>query len=349
MNNIIAKDLDFILNSGIDWEKFRNKTVLITGAYGMLLSYIAYTLLRLNEIDPKFNVTVIALIRDKEKAKKRFGYFIESKHLRLFIHDLSSPIKIDNDIDYIVHGASYASPHYFGANPIGILLPNVIGTYHLLELAKSKEIEGFLFFSSGAVYGKPIAGEEVTEKDYGYLDPLDIMSCYGESKRMGENMCKCWSQQFGIPFKIVRPAHIYGPTMDIEKDSRVFANFINNIVKGQNIVMRSDGTAKRSFCYIADATVACLKVFLDGVDGEAYNIGNDAAYVSIGKLAEICVSTFPEKQLQIITEKRENAGGGENKGDRMLMSSKKAEKLGWKCTFTIQEGLKRTVESFLQG
>lgn len=345
MNKVIIQDLDFILDSNVNWEKFRNKTVFITGAYGMLLSYVTYTLLRLNELDPNFKVTVIALIRDKEKAKKRFGYLIESKYLKLFEHDMLSPIKIDGDVDYIVHGASYASPHQFSKNPVGVLLPNVIGTYHLLELAKSKKTKDFLFFSSGAVYGK--AGEVVTERDYGYLDPLDVMSCYGESKRMAENMCKCWCSQFGIPVKIVRPAHIYGPTMDIENDSRVFANFVKNIVKGQNIVMKSDGSTCRSFCYIADATVANFKVLLDGVAGEAYNVGNDAAYVSIKELAEIFISTLPGKQLETIVDYSKNNNKFNIEGDRMLMSSKKIESLGWKCKFTIQEGLKRTIESFI--
>lgn len=346
MNKIITEDLDFVLNSNIDWGKFKNKTVLITGACGMLLSYMAYVLLRLNELDPKFNVTVIALIRDKKEAKKRFGYFVGSKYLKLFEHDLSSSIKIADDIDYVIHGASYANPHYFSTNPAAVLLPNVIGTYHLLELANTKKIKGFLFFSSGAVYGKPIAGEEVTEKYYGYLNPLDVMNCYGESKRMGENMCKCWYYQFGIPVKIVRPAHIYGPTMDIENDSRAFANFVNNIVKGQNIVIKSDGSACRSFCYIADATIAFFKVLLDGADGEAYNVGNDAAYVSIKELAKIFVSTLPEKQLKVIFEKRGDKNY-EGKEEKMLMLSKKVEDLGWKCSFSIQKGLKRTVESFL--
>jgi nucleoside-diphosphate-sugar epimerase len=341
MNKIIAEDLDFILKSNVDWEKLKDRTILITGAYGMLLSYATYTLLRLNEIEPKFNVTVIALIRDKEKAKRRLGRFVASKYLKLFEHDLVSPIKISENIDYIIHGASYASPHYFETNPVAVLIPNVIGTYHLLELARSNKVKGFLFFSSGAVYGK--AAEVVTEKDYGYLDPLDIKSCYGESKRMAENMSRCWSAQFGIPVKIVRPAHIYGPTMNIENDSRVFANFVNCVIKGRDIVMESDGFACRSFCYIADATVAFFKVLLDGADGEAYNVGNDAAYIPIKKLAEVFVSTLPEKQLKVVVKKKDDI----QSGGKMLMSSKKMESLGWKCEFAIQEGLKRTIESFL--
>jgi len=341
MNKIIAEDLDFILKSNVNWEKFRNKTFLITGAYGMLVSYMVYTLLHLNESNPKFNVTVIALIRDREKAIKRFGSFAEGKYIKLIEHDLQLSIEIPGDVDYIIHGASYASPHYFCTKPVSVLMPNVMGTYYLLELAKAKEVESFLFFSSGAVYGRPVKGYKVTENDYGYLDPLDVKSCYGESKRMGENMCKCWHHQFGVPVKIVRPAHIYGATMDIENDSRVFANFTKSYVKGQNIVMRSDGSAQRSFCYIADATVAFFKVLLEGTDGDAYNVGNDAAYVSIKELAEHFISALPEKQLKIIVEKREI---NRNKEEQMLMSSQKVEGLGWKCSFSIPAGIKRTIE-----
>jgi len=347
MNNIIIKDLDFILKSNIDWEKFRNKTFLVTGAYGMLLSYMIYSLLRLNELDSKFDIKIIALVRNKDKAKKRFEHFSGSKLLELLEHDLSSPIQIHTNIDFIIHGASYASPHYFIVDPIKVLMPNVIGTYYLLQLAKAKIVKGFLYFSSGAVYGKPVKGEVVTEKDYGYLDPLELSSCYGESKRMGENMCKCWNKKFGIPVKIVRPAHIYGPTMDIENDTRVFASFVNDILKGQNIEMKSDGSTCRSFCYIADATVAYFKVLLNGEEGEAYNVGNDSAYVSIRNLAEILVSAFPEKKLQITTTTKKDVISSERGAVNMLMSSKKIESLGWKCSFSILEGVKRTVESYL--
>lgn len=345
MNKIIAEDLDFILNNDIDWEKFKNKTVFITGAYGMLLSYMTYTLLRLNELDSKFNVKVIVLTRNKEKAKKKFRYFAKSKYLKFFEHDLSSPIKIEGEIDYIVHGASYASPHYFAANPVAVILPNAIGTYYLLELAKLKKIKSFLFFSSGSVYGDANAKSEITEKDYGYMDPLNVNSCYGESKRMAENMCKCFQYQFEIPVKIVRPAHTYGPTMDIENDSRVFANFVNNIIKGKNIIMKSDGSAIRSFSYIADVTVAFFKVLLDGENGEAYNVGDKDSYISIKELAEMFISLAPKKQLKLIIKKQ--TADISNKDKKTLMSFKKVENLNWKCAFSLKEGLKRTVESYL--
>lgn len=345
MNEIIIQDLDFIVNSDIGRERLKNKTVLITGAYGMLLSYMTFAMLRLNELDPKFNLKIIALVRNKEKAKKIFGLYTKNKNLKLFVHDLSSPIKLSEKIDYIIHGASYASPRYFRSDPVAVITPNVIGTHYLLELAKSKKIRGFLYFSSGAVYGRADT-EVVKETEYGRLDPLDIMNCYGESKRMAENMCASWYYQFGIPTKIVRPAHVYGPTMDIKKDNRVFASFMNNVIGGKQIVMKSDGTAKRSFCYIADATVAFLKVLLDGVSGEAYNIGNDKEYMSIKKLIQTIVTTFPERRIKVKILNKKIKNGAKRGAEKMLMSSKKAEALGWKCAFSLCEGLKRTVNSF---
>jgi UDP-glucuronate decarboxylase len=344
---IISRDLDFIINSNINWERFRNRTVLITGAYGMLLSYMTYTFLRLNQLDSSYNISVILLIRDIKKATNRFKYFLPTNNLAFYTHTLQSPIKISSDIHYIIHGASYASPHIFNKTPSDVITPNVFGTYYLLELAKSNPIQSFLYFSSGAVYGKAVIGEVVTENDYGYLDPLDVTSCYAESKRIAENMCKCWHSQFDVPAKIVRPAHIYGPSMDIESDTRVFANFVKNVLLNQDIVLQSDGSAKRSFCYIADSTVAYFKVLLDGSVGEAYNVSNDAAYISIRELAQIFVSTFPEKKLQVIIPMLDghNSFCGKQ-SEKLFMDSSKLQSLGWKCSFSIHEGLKRTLESF---
>lgn len=348
LNKVIEKDIEFILNSGFNWTQFRNKTVVITGAYGMLLSYMTITLLKLNELNPDFNVNIIALVRNTGKAAKRFGYLYESKNLKVYQHDLNSKINIKERVDFIIHGASYASPHYYTLYPVEVIKPNVIGTYNLLEFAREKTVKSFLLFSSGAVYGRPLEGEVVTEEYPGYINQLDVKSCYGESKRMAETLCICWSYQYGVPVKIVRPAHIYGPTMDIQNDSRVIASFVKDMVYNQNIIMTSDGSERRSFCYIADATVAFFKVLLDGKIREAYNIGNDSAYISIKHLSDIIMGCFAGKGLKVIIDM-----GNEEKYNRaslkvkMLMSSKKVESLGWNCCFTLEEGIKRTVESFI--
>ena len=340
MNKIIAEDLDFILENDLDWEKFRGKTVLITGAYGMLLSYMSYALLWLNQ-KKNMDVTVIVLARSLDKAKKKLADFANSQNLKFLVHDLSSPLEVADGIDYIIHGAGYGDPKNFGVNPQGVIIPNTLGTFHLLELARAKSVKGFLFFSSGAVYGTPQSGEKVTETYQGTMDPLDAKNSYGESKRMGENMCRAWFEQFAVPTKIVRPTHIYGPTMDIENDSRVVASFVRKAVHGENIVMKSDGSAKRPFCYLADATTGFFKVLLEGANGEAYNVGDDSSIISIWELAEIvCASSH--KPLQVVTD---TAGSG-GKQYQMFMLSKKLEALGWKPSFSIREGVRRTVQSF---
>jgi nucleoside-diphosphate-sugar epimerase len=342
VNPIIDEDLVTVLNSPVAWSHFSGKTVLITGAYGMLLSYMTWAFLRMNRTNPGPRVTIIALVRDLAKAKTRFAKFLGQGDLVLVEHDLSSKIDVSGPIDYIIHGASYASPHTFGLNPSAVLIPNVMGTYHLLELAKAHKVESFLYFSSGAVYGRPLIGEEVTEEYFGYLDPLDVRNCYGESKRMAENMCRCWHQQFGVPVKIVRPAHMYGPTMDIENDSRVFASFVRNVVRGDPITMSSDGSAKRSFCYISDATTAFFKVLLEGADGNAYNVGNDECYVSIRQLAETFTSVCPGSELIV------RGAGVQKKGaeEQMFMASAKIHELGWTCTVPLAAGIRRTIESY---
>ena len=199
MNPIIGQDLDAILKTPVAWERLSGKTVLITGAYGMLLSYVTWTLLRKNRQNPAQKTTIIALVRDRAKAEKRFAGFLGHDDLVLVQHDLSTKVDISGTVDFIIHGASHASPHTFTENPCAVMIPNVLGTYHLLEFARVRKVESFLYFSSGAVYGRPLVGEEVTEEYFGYLDPLDVRNCYGESKRMAENMCRCWSQQFGVP------------------------------------------------------------------------------------------------------------------------------------------------------
>ncbi len=298
-NNIISEDLEYITKQQIvPWKNLKNKTILISGANGFLPAYIVETLLYLNE-KQNFNIKVIALIRNKAKAENRFIAYLKRQDLIFLVQDVSSPINFESNIDIIVHAASQASPKYYGIDPVGTLLPNCIGTYNLLELAKQKKVENFLFFSSGEVYGKINQSQIPTaETDFGPLDPTQVRSCYGESKRMGECMSICYAEQYNIPVKIIRPGHTYGPGMSLD-DGRVFADFVANIVNNQDIVLNSDGSATRPFCYLADFIVGCFLVLLKGENGGVYNIGSNCE-TSILELAEKLVALFPEKNLKVV-------------------------------------------------
>ena len=214
-----------------------------------------------------------------------------------------------------------------------------------MELAANTKVDSFLYFSSSEIYGQlPEKENPIKENQFGYLDPAQYRSCYAESKRMGETLCVSYFHQKEVPIKIVRPFHTYGPGMDLN-DGRVYADFVKNIVLGNNISMTSDGSAKRAFCYIADATIGFLTVLIKGAVGEAYNIGNQSQEYSIKELADKLVKLYPEKKLSVYTgiAAKEYVP---SKINRNCPDCTKAAKLGWNAVINIEEGFDRTIKSY---
>ncbi|MFA6086646.1 NAD-dependent epimerase/dehydratase family protein [Mucilaginibacter sp.] len=347
-NKIVLEDLEAIRNSTIDWQRFAGKTVLITGANGFLPAYMVETLLYINA-KIGIDVKVIGLVRSIERAKKRFIEYAGDKNLTFIEQDVSKPVKIDENqtIDFIVHAASQASPKYYGTDPVGTLSANVLGTLNLMTLAREKNIESFLYFSSGEVYGQ-IDNEHnpVKEDYYGYLDPMQVRSCYGESKRMGENICVSYYKQYNISAKVVRPFHTYGPGMQLD-DGRVYADFVADILNERNIEMKSDGSAKRSFCYLKDATIGFFIVLLNGTPGEAYNVGNPNEEHSILELAEAIIK-LGNASLKVI--KVDITADNQYLKSPLLRNTPNIDKLlvlGWSPQTDIMTGFERTIKSYL--
>lgn len=344
--NIIKEDLDEVFSRCIPWEQLDGKTVLITGAYGMLASYMVFMLLYL-KIEKEMDIDIIAIIRSKEKFLKRYGDF--SRYMIVYESNLETEISIEENVNYIIHAASLASPQFYGECPIEVLKPNVVGNYYLLKLAEKKCVEGYLLFSTGDIYGviKNSDISKIKETDMGIMDPLDLHNCYSESKRMAETMCTAWFYQKCVPVKIARIWHTYAPTMDVVNDPRVFASFVKDIINHKDIVMKSDGSAKRSFCYIADAIAGYFLILLCGIHGEAYNVCNSQEFYSIAELAQIMVQLYPELGLKVVKRKRE-------KEDKYIENSvanyippddNKLRELGWKPVYSVTTGFKRVIES----
>jgi nucleoside-diphosphate-sugar epimerase len=342
---IVLEDLIFLTSEyEIHWEQLRNKTILITGASGFLAAYLIETLLYLNKIR-QMNVNIVALSRSRNNFKQRFEIFLKNQDLIFIEQDVCLPVNLDFKIDYIVHAASQASPRFYSKDPVGTLSANTLGTRQLLKLAREHNVDGFLFFSSSEVYGEA-AHVPTSESDYGYLDPLKVRSCYAESKRMGENMCVSWHHQYGVPTKIVRPFHTYGPGMKLD-DGRVYADFVADAVAGRNIVLKSDGLARRSFCYLADATAAFFMVLLNGANAQAYNIGNPEGEISIGNLAHLVAGLYPKKGISVIFEHR-------TESEQYIQSNisvscpdiAKVRNIGWSPLTSIENGFRKTIESY---
>jgi len=346
-NSIIEQDLEFIINHPLNWATLEGKTVLITGANGFLPAYMVETLLFLNECKFSIPTKIICLVRSMDRAKQRFRFYSERKELKLIQTDINEPFDCKWPINFIIHAASQASPKYYGTDPVGTLLPNCIGTYNLLKFAQNNPVEGFLFFSSGEVYGEVDPTFIPIKEDYnGIVNSARVRSCYAESKRIGETMCVSWHHQFNVPATIVRPFHTYGPGMKLD-DGRVFADFVSDIVNDNNIIMKSDGSAMRAFCYLADAIIGFFTILLKGKNGEAYNVGNPNGELSIKELADTLISLFPEKKLKVIEiHKPTDNHYLKSNITRNCPDISKIENLGWTPRFSVKEGFRRTIQSY---
>lgn len=349
MNKIIKEDVNYVIdNCPFIKERLNKKSLLITGATGMLPSYMVYTLEELC-CRGGFSCEIYLGVRNKDKAKMRFGDFLRQPFVHIFRADLTQPFEFKGRVDFIVHAASVASSDKYLTHPKEVILPNTVALVNLLEVARRQKCSGVLFFSSGAIYGHITGKDFITENDSGYLCPTEVRSCYAESKRLGEALCAAYSSEFGIKTCIARIAHTYGPTLDLN-DSRVFAQFIKNVVEGHDIQMKSQGTSKRQFLYLADATDAFFRLLLLGSTGQAYNVCNCECFVSIKELAQTVCNIFPEKKLKVIyTPRKENDTYAEDKNaNDIMLSDKKLRTLGWWPRTSIFAGFKRTALSFMQ-
>lgn len=344
-NVVVKKDMEEIFAARKEWTALKKSKIYITGASGMIASYFTMFLIYLNEVYD-YDIQIFAGIRSREKAEKRFGLYGNKSYFTVIAEDVNRPVKLTEKMDYIVHAASLASPQYYGNMPVEVMLPNVIGTYELLEYAKVNPVKKFLFFSTGSVYGAVGDTEKISEETKGTIDFLDLGDAYGESKRCGEALCNAYGKEHGVPVNMARIYHTYSPTMDYQGDTRVFAEFVNDIVTGEDIVIKSSGTTKRSFCYIVDMITALFTIMLEGEVGEAYNIANSDEYVSILELATRLTSLYPEKGLKTVFKAREKEAGysASKEENLVIIDCTKLEKLAWKSSITIEDGFRRTID-----
>lgn len=341
---ILSEDMQTIFSSRKDWNEFKNSKVFISGATGMLASYLVLYFIWLNE-RKKFGISIFLGVRSEQKARSRFGCYLDRPYIKLVVGDISENLLLPDNLDYIIHAASLASPQFYGGMPVETMLPNIIGTNNLLVYAKTHKLRSFLFFSSGAVYGKFDNVSKYSEDMNGDFAFADAGNVYGESKRCGEALCDAYFREYSVPVRAVRIYHTYAPTMDLQNDKRAFSEFVNNILHNQNIVLKSAGLDKRPFCYITDGISAILKVLLDGQSGEAYNLANNNQFVSMRQLAETLVGLYPEKGLKVVYGQRVDKGYlNLSVSNDMTCDTSKIERLG--CTFkvTIAEGFKRVIE-----
>ena len=332
-------DLEFIChNSPV--SELEGKSVLIAGAGGLIASELTEALLWYNS-RAKEKISVCAMMRNREKAEKRFAPHLEDPFFSLLIGDVTEPVdEGDRRFDYVIHAACSAHPAAYAEDPTGVMRSNFIGTDNLLKLAVRCGSEAFLLISSSEVYGQDSSVSEWKEDMAGYTDPMNPRNCYGESKRAAETLCSSYSKQFGIRTVAVRPGHVYGPAMTGE-NTRADAQFFRKAAAGENIVMKSAGLQFRSYQYTADTISGILTCLLKGETMNAYNIANPASNVTIRDFAEAIAR---EAGVEIeFSEPGFREKSGYSLMSRSALNVDKLTALGWSPSIGLEEGVRRTL------
>jgi nucleoside-diphosphate-sugar epimerase len=344
MLDIFEDDLNLILENTKDsWKNAKNATFFITGGTGFFGIWLLMSFISINRI-LKLNAKIILLTRDKNKFINNHQWINKYSEVFFLEGDVTSFEFIEEKIDYIIHAATEASVKLNIEMPIEMFETIVNGTKRILEFAKLKKVKSFLFTSSGAVYGnQPSNVLKVTENCLFGPDISDSKSVYGEGKRMAEVLCSVYFQHYAIPVKIARCYTFIGPFMPL--DSHFAAgNFIGNIIKGEDIQIKGDGTPKRSYMYSADLVIWLWTILFKGVNNSPYNVGSDEP-ISISELA----SQILKQSNCLYLKKIIKTPISKNKSLSYLPNIEKAMgNLNLKIYTSLESGIYKTIKFYLK-
>lgn len=344
---ILTDVQEIILRIKKEIKILEGKTILIAGAAGFVPSYLVHTIAYANMKLFKKKSRIICLDNFSTGTHQRLNSWEGRRDIEFLTGDVSKKLKVSEHIDYIVHGASIASPIWYRKFPLETIDANVSGTRRLLDLAKDNKVKGFLYFSSSEIYGDPFEQYIPTSEDYfGNVSSTGPRACYDESKRLAETLCMVYYRNFGVPVKIIRPFNFYGPGLRLD-DGRVVPDFISDALNKRPITLLSDGKATRSFCYIADAIVAILLLLVNKVAGEAFNVGNPEE-VSMLKLAKMVDSIAGGAGVHF-AKSSDKAYLTDNPQRRVPDISKIQRTIRWTPQISITRGLERTLKFYKEG
>jgi nucleoside-diphosphate-sugar epimerase len=351
-SDVVREDLDHVTGAlAEEFGRMAGKRLLIAGGAGFLGYYLVQSVLRWNARGAGRPIALTVYDNYARGVPLWLSALGNDGSVSLVRHDITRPLPADiPDFQYVVHAASIASPVFYRKYPIETMDANVNGLRSLLEYARRQQrtgapLDGFLFYSSSEIYGDPTPDNIPTPETYrGNVSCTGPRACYDESKRYGETLCVNFAQQHGLPVKVARPFNNYGPGLKIS-DRRVLPDFARDVLAGRDIVMRSDGSPRRTFCYVADAVIGYYKILARGRPGEAYNVGVEAPEISVAELAEKVAALGRELfgYRGRVIRKVDADYLVDNPERRCPVIAKAREHLGYEPTIPLDEGLRRSL------
>lgn len=341
-NELYREDLAYVAGLELPWNKMTGKSILLSGAAGMIGSFFIDVVMYKN-IHDNFNCHIYAMGRNEEKAKQRFEDYWNNELFDFVQHDVNVPmdnLKLGN-VRYVLHLASNTHPMAYSTDPIGTITTNIMGVYNMLEFSHRIRAERMAFASSNEIYGENRGDvEKFDEKYLGYIDCNTMRAGYPESKRCGEALCQAYIAQKGMDVVIPRLTRSYGPTL-LNSDTKALSQFLKKGLAHEDIVLKSAGTQYYSYTYVADAAAGLLTVLLCGKKGEAYNISDEASDIMLKDLAAIIANKSGTKVVFDLPDAVEAAGY--STATKARLDNKKISELGFKAKYDIESGIERTL------
>ncbi len=335
---VYQDSIDYVCGLNLPWERLEGKTILISGATGMIGSFLIHVLMQRKEVRK-----ILAVSRSEQTARERLEEYWDTERFVFVPHDVNLPLETKLKPDFIIHLASNTHPVAYASDPIRTITANIIGTQNLLEYACNRKAERFLFASSVEIYGENRGDIEYFDESYcGYIDCNTLRAGYPESKRAGEALCQAYRKAKELDVVVARLSRTYGPTM-LLNDTKAISQFIKNGISKQDIVLKSEGNQLYSYSYVADAVSGLLTILMKGKNGEAYNIADKDSDITLKELAELIAKTVGTKVIFDLPSETEKAGY--SKATKAIMSSNKLRKLGWKAQWDIYNGMISTIRA----
>jgi len=337
------EDYRLCIDSVPNLDRLNNSKILVTGGCGLIGSSLVDFLIVLND-KKNTNNTIYVGARNQERYNARFKTYEGRDDICFFKYDAEEIIDTEIDFDYIIHAANPATPSWFSERPAEVMSIIIQGTKNVLDYAKKHHVKKIIYISSSEVYGNKDDSNAYTEDEYGFVDILNPRSCYPVAKRAAETMCAAYIKEFGLDISIVRPGHIYGPTMT-KDDVRASSAFLRDVLEQRNIIMKSAGQQLRSYTYVADCSSAILAVLINGINGESYNISNRDSVVTIRQYAEMLASCA-EKEI-VFDNPSDKEKQGYNLMDNSSLNAAKLEGLGWIGVYDLKKGIESSLEALI--